>query len=148
MLGFVTGRLMALDVDHLCGVSAHEHSAGRMNHRNGYPYRPWETRAGKVDVNIPKLRKGSIFPEFPEPRRAAEKAMTAVIREAFIQSILTRSEDDPVKAMGMTGVSKSQISRLCCEIDERIDAFLNRPQKPHSPPFPDNVRGVHRQMML
>lgn len=127
MLGFVADRLMALDVDQLCGAGAHERNAERVNHRNGYRSRAWETRAGRVDVKIPKLRKGSYFPEFLEPRRAAEKAMTAVIQEAYVQGLSTRSVDDLVKAMGMTGVSKSQVSRLCGEIDERVDAFLGRP---------------------
>jgi len=77
MLGFVADRLMALDVDHLCGAGAHEPSPQRVNHRNGYRPRRWETRAGAVDVQIPKLRKGTYFPEFVEPRRASEKAMTA-----------------------------------------------------------------------
>jgi transposase-like protein len=77
MLGFVADRLMALDVDQLCGAGAHERSTGRVNRRNGYRERRWETRAGAVDVQIPKLRKGAYFPEFLEPRRASEKAMTA-----------------------------------------------------------------------
>jgi transposase-like protein len=127
MLGFVADRLMALDVDQLCGAGAHERSADRVNRRNGYRSRAWETRAGTVDVKIPKLRKGSYFPEFLEPRRAAEKAMTAVIQEAYVQGLSTRSVDDLVKAMGMTGVSKSQVSRLCGEIDDRVCAFLSRP---------------------
>lgn len=80
-----------------------------------------------MDLKIPKLRKGSYFPEFLEPRRAAEKAMAAVIQEAYVQGLSTRSVDDLVKAMGMTGVSKSQVSRLCGEIDGRVGAFLNRP---------------------
>ena len=127
MLGFVANRLMALDVDQLCGAGAHERSTDRVNHRNGYRERRWETRAGAVDVQIPKLRRGSYFPEFLEPRRASERAMTAVIQEAYIQGVSTRSVDDLVKAMGMTGVSKSQVSRLCAEIDERVNAFLERP---------------------
>ena len=127
MLGFVADRLMALDVDQLCGAGVHERSADRVNHRNGYRARAWNTRAGTVDVQIPKLRKGTYFPEFLEPRRVAEKAMTAVIQEAYVQGPSTRSVDDLVKAMGMTGVSKSQVSRLCGEIAERVDAFLNRP---------------------
>ena len=127
MLGFVADRLMALDVDQLCGAQTHERVAGRVNRRNGYRERRWETRAGAIDVQIPKLRKGSYFPEFLEPRRASEKAITAVIQEAYIQGVSTRSVDDLVKAMGMTGVSKSQVSRLCVEIDERVDAFLERP---------------------
>ncbi len=127
MLGFVADRLMALDVDQLCGAGLHERSVERENHRNGYRARAWNTRAGTVDVQIPKLRKGIYFPEFLEPRRVAEKAMTAVIQEAYVQGLSTRSVDDLVKAMGMTGVSKSQVSRLCGEIDERVNAFLNRP---------------------
>ena len=127
MLGFVADRLMALDVDQLCGAGSHERSVDRVNHRNGYRARAWETRAGTVDVQIPKLRKGTYFPEFLEPRRVAEKAMTAVIQEAYVKGLSTRSVDDLVKAMGMTGISKSQVSRLCGEIDERVGAFLNRP---------------------
>jgi transposase-like protein len=98
-----------------------------VNHRNGYRERTWETRAGTVDLAIPKLRKGSYFPTFLEPRRAAEKALVAVIQEAYVQGVSTRSVDDLVKAMGMTGISKSQVSRLCAEIDERVHTFLERP---------------------
>lgn len=127
MLGYVADRLMALDADQLCGAGKHERSGERANHRNGYRSRRWETRAGAVDLKIPKLRRGSYFPEFLEPRRAAEKAMAAVIQEAYVQGLSTRSVDDLVKAMGMTGVSKSQVSRLCGEIDDRVNAFLNRP---------------------
>jgi transposase-like protein len=99
MPGFVADRLMAPDVDQLCGAGSHERSVERMNHRNGYRPRRRETRAGAVDVQIPKPRKGTYFPEFPEPRRASEKAMTAVIQEADIQGVSTRSVDDLVKAM-------------------------------------------------
>jgi transposase-like protein len=83
MLGFVADRLMALDVEPLCGASAHERSAERVNHRDGYRARTWETRAGTVDVRIPKLRKGAYFPDFLDLRRAVEKAMTAVIQSKF-----------------------------------------------------------------
>jgi putative transposase len=86
-----------------------------------------ETRVGRIELKIPKLRKGSYFPAFLEPRRTAEKALTAVIQEAYVHGISTRSVDDLVKAMGGTGVSKSQVSRLCAEIDERVQAFLSRP---------------------
>ena len=84
LLGFVAARLMALDVATLCGASAHERSSDRMNHLNGYRSRAWETRAGRVDVKIQKLRQNSYLPEFLEPRPAAEKAMTAVIQEAYV----------------------------------------------------------------
>jgi len=87
----------------------------------------WETRAGSIDVRIPKLRKGSYLPGFLEPRRTAGKALVAVVQEAYIQGVSTRSVDALVQAMGMTGISKSQVSRLCSEIDERVGAFLNRP---------------------
>jgi putative transposase len=80
-----------------------------------------------VELRIPKLRKGSYFPGFLEPRRLAEKALTAVVQEAYVHGVSTRSVDDLVKAMGMTGISKSQVSRLCSEIDEKVQAFLNRP---------------------
>jgi putative transposase len=127
MIGFAAQRLMALEVEGLTGAAHGERDPERINHRNGYRDRLWETRAGTVELRIPKLRKGSYFPGFLEPRRMAEKALTAVIQEAYVQGVSTRSVDDLVKAMGMSGISKSQVSRLCGEIDDKIKAFLNRP---------------------
>jgi hypothetical protein len=127
MIGFTAQRLMELEVEGLTGATHGERSPERVTHRNGYRDRLWETRAGTVQLRIPKLRKGSYFPGFLEPRRLAEKALAAVVQEAYVHGVSTRSVDDLVKAMGMTGISKSQVSRLCAEIDEKVKAFLSRP---------------------
>ena len=127
MLAFVASRMMDVEVESLTGAAHGERSPERTTQRNGYRTRAWHTGVGTVPVAIPKLRKGSYFPTFLEPRRSADKAMIAVIQEAYVHGISTRSVDDLVKAMGMTGISKSQVSRLCEEIDERVAEFLNRP---------------------
>ena len=121
MIRFAAQRIM--DLEALCGAGYGE----RSNKRNGHRERAWETRAGTVPLQIPKLRKGSSFSGFLEPRWIAEKALVAVIQEAYVQGISTRSVDALVKAMGMSGVSKSEVFRLCAEIDERVHAFLDCP---------------------
>jgi putative transposase len=127
MIGFTAQRLMELEVEGLTGAAHGERSPERIAQRNGYRDRPWETRAGTVELRIPKLRKGSYFPAFLEPRRLAEKALAAVVQEAYVHGVSTRSVDDLVKAMGMAGISKSQVSRLCAEIDDKVKGFLARP---------------------
>jgi len=102
MIGFAAQRLMNLEVGSLTGAGYGENSSDRLTQRNGYRKRDWETRAGTVDLRIPRLRTGSYFPAFLEPRRLADKALTAVMQEAYIQGISTRSVDDLVKAMGGT----------------------------------------------
>jgi putative transposase len=127
MIGFAANRLMELEVGERTGAGCGAKSADRLVQRNGYREREWQTPAGSVDLQIPRLRKGRYFPGFLEPRRMAEKALSAVIQEAYVQGISTRSVDDLVQATGMSGISKSQVSRVCEEIDERVNAFLARP---------------------
>jgi putative transposase len=119
--------LMEADVEGLIGAARHERSVDRLNYRNGYRDRTFETRLGPLSLRIPKLRQGSYFPPFLEPRKIAEKALVAVIQEAWIGGVSTRRVDDLVQAMGLTGISKSQVSKLCKDIDERVTAFLERP---------------------
>lgn len=122
----VLQRLMEAEAESRCGAGLHERSPGRVNHRNGYRARTLETRLGTLDLKIPKLRSGSYFPSFLEPRKASEQALVAVVQEAYVKGISTRKVDDLVQALGMTGISKSQVSRLCAELDERVEAFLSR----------------------
>ena len=123
----VLGRLMAYDVEGQIGAGRYERSEERTTQRNGYRHRAFDTRLGTLDLKIPKLRKGSYFPGFLEPRRTTEQALVAVIQEAWIQGVSTRKVDDLVQAMGMSGISKSQVSELCKGIDVRVNSFLERP---------------------
>ncbi len=119
--------LMEADVGAAIGAERHERSADRTTYRNGHRDRRLETRLGSLQLRIPKLRQGSYFPPFLEPRRLSERALTAVVQEAWIGGMSTRKVDDLVKAMGMTGISKSQVSELCADIEERVNDFLERP---------------------
>jgi transposase-like protein len=128
MIGFATQRLIELDVESRTGAAHGERSPDRrLAQHTGYRDRDWEMRAGTVELRIPKLRTGSYFPGFLEPRRLAEKAIAAVVQEAYVQDVSTRSVDDLARAMGLDGISKSQVSRLCEEIDEKVKPFLGRP---------------------
>ena len=119
--------IMEADVDGLIGAGRHERSSERATWRNGYRDRSLDTRVGTLNLKIPKLRAGSYFPGFLEPRKMVEKALVAVIQEAWIGGVSTRRVDELVQAMGMTGISKSTVSKLCKDIDERVHAFLKRP---------------------
>jgi transposase-like protein len=119
-------RLMELEADAKCGASRHERSVERVNQRNGYRERTFQTRIGALDLRIPKLRSGSYYPSFLAPRKGSERALVAVVQEAYVKGVSTRKVDDLVQALGMTGISKSEVSRLCAELDERVDAFLSR----------------------
>jgi len=127
MLAFAAERMMEAEAEVAAGAAKGARTPLRDAHRNGYRAREWDTRAGRIELAIPRLRKGSYFPSFLEPRRTAEKALVAVIQEAYVHGVSTRSVDDLVKAMGAGGMSKSQVSRLCAEIDIRVNAFLSRP---------------------
>ena len=123
----VLARLMAYDVEGQIGAGRFERSEARTTQRNGYRPRAFDTRLGTLELKIPKLRKGSYFPAFLEPRRTTEQALVAVIQEAWIKGVSTRKVDDLVQAMGIEGISKSQVSELCAGIDGRVNSFLERP---------------------
>ena len=117
--------IMEADVDGLIGAGRHERSSDRSTWRNGYRDRSLDTRLGTLNLKIPKLRTGAYFPGFLEPRKTAEKALVSVIQEAWIAGVSTRRVDELVQAIGMNGISKSSVSKLCKDIDERVNAFLS-----------------------
>jgi transposase-like protein len=119
--------LMEADAEELIGAGRHERSPERFNYRNGYRERTFDTRLGSLQLRIPKLRQGSYFPAFLELRKVSERALVAVIQEAWIGGVSTRRVDDLVRAMGLVGISKSTVSKLCKDIDERVSSFLERP---------------------
>ena len=124
----VVQLLMETEVDGLIGAGRHERSAERQTYRNGFRERALDTRLGTLQLRIPKLRSGpAYFPPFLEARKTSERALVAVIQEAWIGGVSTRRVDDLVQAMGLSGISKSTVSKLCKDIDERVQAFLDRP---------------------
>jgi putative transposase len=118
--------LMEMEVQEHVGARRHERNAGRVGQRNGYRERSWDTRVGTVDLKVPRVRDSSYFPSLLEPRRKAERALSAVVQEAYIHGVSTRKVDELVKALGMTGISKSRVSELCEELDEEVERFRSR----------------------
>ncbi len=114
-------------VNGVIGAGPYERSDGRKTYRNGHRQRTWETRVGEIPLQIPKLREGTYFPSLLEPRRRSEQALLSVIQSAYVQGVSTRKVDDLLKALGLTGIDKSKVSRICKELDEVVEAFRNRP---------------------
>ena len=119
--------LMEMEVEEHVGAGRHERSAERVGQRNGYRERSWDTRVGTVELKVPRVRDSSYFPSLLEPRRKAERALSAVVQEAYVHGVSTRKVDELVKALGMTGISKSRVSELCEELDEEVELFRDRP---------------------
>ena len=125
-LRVLTQGIMDAEVTTQIGADYGEHTPARLTQRNGYRERPWDTRVGTVDLRIPKLREGNYFPSLLEPRRRSERALLAVVQQAYVEGVSTRRIDDLVKALGCAGISKSQVSRICEELDVVVEAFLQR----------------------
>lgn len=115
-----------LELEQQIGAAKHERSADRLAYRNGYRPRVWETRVGEIPLEIPRLREGSFFPTLLEPRRRSEKALLAVVQQAYIQGVSTRKVDELLQALGLTGIDKSRVSRICSELDEHVKQFRER----------------------
>ncbi|MFQ5745549.1 MAG: IS256 family transposase [Acidobacteriota bacterium] len=127
MVAVLAQLLMSADVDAICGASYGSRSAERVNRRNGYRQRGWDTRVGTNQLAVPKLRQGAYFREFLlEPRRRAEKALVAAVTEAYVLGVSTRKVDKLVKSMGLEGISKSRVSEMAKDLDERVEAFRCR----------------------
>jgi transposase-like protein len=119
--------VMELEVTQHLGAERHERTAARTGQRNGYRERQWDTRVGTIGVKVPRVRDGSYFPSLLEPRRRAERALVAVVQEAYVHGVSTRRVDDLVQALGLQGISKSQVSLLCQELDGEVERFRTRP---------------------
>jgi putative transposase len=119
--------LMEVEVAAQIGAEHSERTPQRVTHRNGYRPRDWDTRVGTVELEIPRLRQGSYFPSILEPRRRAERALAAVVMQCYVEGVSTRRVDDVARSMGLEGISKSQVSRICAELDEVVEAWRSRP---------------------
>jgi len=128
MVKAVTEVLMSAEASAVCGAPYRQPSAERVNRRNGYRERRWDTRVGTIDLAIPKLRKGSYFPDWLlEPRRRAERELMQVVTECYVRGVSTRRVDGLVRTLGLEGMSKSQVSELAKELDPVVEGFRNRP---------------------
>jgi putative transposase len=128
LLGAFAETLMSAHASVLCEAGYNERTDDRVNSRNGYRQRPWDTRVGTIDLAIPKLREGSYRPDWLlVPRRRAEQALVAVIGQAYVEGVSTRRVDDLVRAMGIDGISKSEVSRMAAELDAKVAEFRERP---------------------
>jgi putative transposase len=119
-------ELMELELAEHLGAERHERTPERTGYRNGSRERAWDTRVGTIELQVPRVRDGSFFPSLLEPRRRAERALVAVVQEAYVQGVSTRRVDDLVQALGMQNMSKSQVSRLCTELDQEVERFRSR----------------------
>ena len=119
--------LMEAEVSVQIGAEHGERTPQRTTHRNGYRPRDWDTRVGTIELAVPRVRSGSFLPSILEPRRRAERALTAVVAQCYVEGVSTRRVDDVARAMGIDGISKSQVSRLCAELDDVVAAWRNRP---------------------
>ncbi|MGH9168939.1 MAG: IS256 family transposase, partial [Acidimicrobiia bacterium] len=119
--------LMETEVSGKIGASLYERSGERTAYRNGYRTRTWDTRVGTIELRVPKVTPGTYFPSLLEPRRRAERALAAVVQEAYVHGVSTRKVDDLVRALGLDGISRSQVSRICAELDSEVEAFRERP---------------------
>jgi len=136
MVRVLAEALMSADVDSLCGAGLGERSPDRVNHRNGYRSRRWDTRAGSIDLQIPRVRKGSYFPEMLlEPRRRSEKALMNVVAESYVLGVSTRKVERLVEQLGLQGISRSQVSAIAKQLDETVEDFRNRPLSGRTYPF-------------
>jgi putative transposase len=124
----IVREIMEAEVCQLAGAELGERAPDRrVAQRNGYRERQWDTRVGSIELAIPRLRTGSYLPSFLEPRRRAEQALVAVVQEAYVNGVSTRKVDRLVEQMGLRGLSKDQVSRMCAGLDEQVTAFRSRP---------------------
>lgn len=150
---FMYQQLIDAEAEEMIGAERYERTEDRQTHRNGTRERRLETRVGELDLKIPKLRKGSYLPSLLTPRKRSEEALLAVVQEAYIQGVSTRRVDELAKALGLQGMDKSKVSRICKELDEMVTEFRRRPLQEKYPyiwldAVVLNVRENHRVVKL